>query len=138
VLSSFAFSALTLLVRRQERHPACKKLSGGVLAWLSVRSEMQLMPLSLTVSCFSKIQISFTFLAPAQTGSPGQRAIKRVCECMPNSLNIIITIIIKGIYTAQVRKGHKCAESTSQQEAGQRILPFGQARMHRLIGNWEV
>jgi len=31
-----AFSALTLLVERQERHPACKKLSGGVLAWLSV------------------------------------------------------------------------------------------------------
>jgi len=30
------FSALTLLVWRQEGHPACKKLSGGVLAWLSV------------------------------------------------------------------------------------------------------
>jgi len=29
-----AFSALTLLVGRQEGHPACKKLSGGVLAWL--------------------------------------------------------------------------------------------------------
>jgi len=28
----FAFSALTLLVGRQEGHPACKKLSGGVLA----------------------------------------------------------------------------------------------------------
>jgi len=34
----FAFSALTLLVGRQEGHPACKKLSGGVLAWLSVWS----------------------------------------------------------------------------------------------------
>jgi len=32
------FSALTLLVGRQEGHPACKKLSGGVLAWLSVWS----------------------------------------------------------------------------------------------------
>jgi len=32
----FAFSALTLLVGRQEGHPACKKLSGGVLVWLSV------------------------------------------------------------------------------------------------------
>ena len=31
-----AFSALMLLVGRQEGHPACKKLSGGVLAWLSV------------------------------------------------------------------------------------------------------
>jgi len=36
----------------------------------------QLMPLSLTVSCFSKIQIGFTFLVPAHLGSPGQRAIK--------------------------------------------------------------
>jgi len=36
-----AFSALTLLVRRQEGHPACKKLSGEVLAWLFVWSEMQ-------------------------------------------------------------------------------------------------
>jgi len=37
----FAFSALTLLVWRQEGHPACKKLSGGVLAWLSVWGEVQ-------------------------------------------------------------------------------------------------
>ena len=36
-----AFSALTLLVGWQEGHPACKKTSGGVLAWLSVWSEMQ-------------------------------------------------------------------------------------------------
>jgi len=38
---TLAFSALTLLVGRQEGHPACKKLSGGVLAWLSVWSEVQ-------------------------------------------------------------------------------------------------
>jgi len=42
VLNAFnAFSALTLLVGRQEGHPACKKTSGGVLAWLSVWSDMQ-------------------------------------------------------------------------------------------------
>ena len=75
----YAFSALTLLVGRQEGHPACKKQSGGVLAWLSVWSEAQLMPLPLTVSCFSKIQIGFTFLVPAHPSSPGQRAVKRVC-----------------------------------------------------------
>jgi len=40
----------------------------------------QLMPLPLTVSCFSKIQIGFTFLVPAHPGSPGQRAVKRVCD----------------------------------------------------------
>ena len=37
----YAFSALTLLVGRQEGHPACKKLSGVVLASLSDLSEMQ-------------------------------------------------------------------------------------------------
>ena len=36
-----ALSALTLLVGQQEGHTACKKLSGGVLAWLSVWSEVQ-------------------------------------------------------------------------------------------------
>jgi len=36
--SAFAFSALTLLVGRQEEHLTCKKLSDGVLAWLSVWS----------------------------------------------------------------------------------------------------
>jgi len=41
----------------------------------------QLMPLPLTVSCFSKIQIGFTFLVPAHPGSPEQRAVKRVCAC---------------------------------------------------------
>ena len=40
-LHFYPFSALTLLVGRQEGHPACKKLSGGVLAWLSVWSAVQ-------------------------------------------------------------------------------------------------
>ena len=42
----------------------------------------QLMPLPLTVSCFSKIQIGFDFLVPAHLGSPGKRAVKRVCVCV--------------------------------------------------------
>ena len=42
----------------------------------------QLMPLPLTVSCSSKIQIGFTFLAPADLGSLGQSAVKRVCACV--------------------------------------------------------
>ena len=40
------------------------------------------MPLPLTVSCFSKIRIGFTFLVPAHPGSPGKRAVKRVCVCV--------------------------------------------------------
>ena len=45
----------------------------------------QLMPLPLTVSCFSKIQIGFTFLVPAYPGSPGQRAVKWVCVYLTSS-----------------------------------------------------
>ena len=40
------------------------------------------MPLPLTVSCFSKVQIGFAFLVPAHPGSPGKRAVKRVCVCV--------------------------------------------------------
>jgi len=45
----------------------------------------QLMPLPLIVSCFSKIQIGFTFLVPAHPGSPGspgKMAVKRECVCV--------------------------------------------------------
>ena len=42
----------------------------------------QLKPLPLTVTCFSKTQTGFNFLVPAYPGSPGQRAVKRVCVCV--------------------------------------------------------
>jgi len=80
-----AFSALTLLVERQEGHPECKKTErwgAGMVICLERDADLhtaQLMPLPLTVSCCSKIQIGFTFLVPDHPGSPGQRTIKRVC-----------------------------------------------------------
>jgi len=46
----------------------------------------QLMPLPVTVSCFSKIQIGFTFLLLAYLGSPGKRATKQVCVLKSNSI----------------------------------------------------
>ena len=79
---SALLTVLTLLVRRQEGHPACKIT--GVVICLERGADLhmaQWMPLPLTVSCFSKIQIGFTFLIPAHRGSPGQRAVKRVCVC---------------------------------------------------------
>ena len=42
----------------------------------------QLMPLPPTVSYFSKVHIGFTFLVLGHPGSPGKRAIKRVCVCV--------------------------------------------------------
>ena len=76
-----------LLVGRQEGHPACKNrvVGAGVVICLERGANLhmaQLMPLPLTVSCFSKNQICFTFLVPAHLGSPGQRAAKRVCVCV--------------------------------------------------------
>ena len=42
----------------------------------------QPIPVPLTVSCSSKIQIGFTFVVLAHLGSPGQRAVKRLCVCV--------------------------------------------------------
>ena len=75
-LTANAFSALTLMVGQQEEHPACKKTDwwgAGVGICLERGADLhmaQLMPLPLTVSCFSKIHISFTFLVPAYLGRP--------------------------------------------------------------------
>jgi len=53
----------------------------------------QLMPLPLTVSCFSKIQIGLTFLVPADLGSPGKRAVKRVCVFAYSSSSFVYSFI---------------------------------------------
>ena len=56
----------------------------GVVVCLEQGADLhmaQLMPLPLTVCCFTKIQIGFTFLVPAHLGSPGKRAVKRVHVC---------------------------------------------------------
>jgi len=58
-----------------------ERWGAGVVICLERGSDLhmaQLMPLPLTVSCFSKIQIGFTFLVPADLGSPRQTAVKRV------------------------------------------------------------
>jgi len=60
----------------------------------------QLMPLPLTVSCFSKIQIGFAFLVPAHLGGPGERAVKRVCVChlyVPSS-DVMESIVTGTLY----------------------------------------
>ena len=83
-----AFSALTLLVGRQEGHPACKKTEwwgAGMVISLERGADLhmaQLMPLSLAVSCFSRIQIGFTCLVPAHLGSPGKGPLNMCCVCV--------------------------------------------------------
>ena len=52
-----AFSALTLLAERQEGHPACKKLSGGMLAWLSgMRCRLAYSPADATATHYLLLQ----------------------------------------------------------------------------------
>ena len=91
--------ALSLLVGRQEGHLACKKTEWwgtGVVICLQLGADLhmaQLMPLPLTVSCFSKIQIGFTFLVPAHLGSPRKRAIKWVCVCVCIIIISIISVV---------------------------------------------
>ena len=106
---SYAFIALMLLVGWQ----VCKKLSGLVLPWLSVWSEVQTYMWSscchchtVTVSRFSEIQICFIFLVLAHLGSPKQRAVKPMYVY---SLLLLLTIVL--------RSQEKCA-------------------MHRKITSW--
>ena len=85
-----------------------ERWSAGVVVCLDRGADLlmaQLMPLPLTVTCFSKIQIGFTFLVPAHPGSPGQRAVKRVCVyvcvcvCVLSvEHNSVILVIILVIY----------------------------------------
>jgi len=64
----------------------------------------QLMPLPLTVSCFSKIQIGFTFLVLAHPVSPGQRAVKRVC--VYHQINQMIIKIESHLLKYKTRHSH--------------------------------
>jgi len=76
------FSALTLLLGGRKGIRPVKKTEwwgGGVERGADLHMA-QLMPLALTVSCFSKIQIGFTFLVPAHLGSPGKGPLN---GCVP-------------------------------------------------------
>ena len=91
ICTLFAISVVFLqcldTVGQQEGHPTCKNWvvdwwDAGMVICLEQGADLhmaQLMPLPLTVSCFRKIEIGFTFLVPAHLGSPGKRAVKRVC-----------------------------------------------------------
>ena len=72
VCDKVAFSALTLLVGWQERHPACKKLNGGVLAWLSVCSKVQtcIWPSGCHCHSLSLASVKSRLVYLSGTGSP--------------------------------------------------------------------
>ena len=73
-------------------YPYTELWGAGVVVCLERGADLhmaQLMPLPLTVSCFSEIQIGFAFLVPAHPGSPGKRAVTWVCVC-------VCTLILAG------------------------------------------
>jgi len=85
----FAFSASTLLVGRQEGHPACKKRWGaGVVVCLEHGADLhiaQLMPLSLA-SAKSRLVLPFWYRLIWVV--PEKRAIKRVCMYLKNMTQV--------------------------------------------------
>jgi len=79
-----AFSAMTLLVGQQEGHPARKNLNDEVLAWLSVWSEVH-MTCIWSSWCYCHPIISASVKSrmvypSAYLGSPGKKAVKRLCK----------------------------------------------------------
>ena len=90
-----------LLVGQQKGHLACKKLSGGVLAWLSVWSEVQtcIWPSWChchSVSCFSKIQIVFLhfWYQPTRVVPDKGPLSGCVCVCVDNCCLCVIFVIL--------------------------------------------
>ena len=127
---SCAFSALTLLVGRQEGHPACKKTTewwgAGVVICLERGADLhtaQLMPLPLTVSSFSKIKIDFTFLVPTHPGSPGKGPLNGcVCVCFCIAFSVLFTAARSDIMTWENQYVKNCMHVIYTAEMNKRQL----------------
>jgi len=107
-----AFSALTLLVGWQEGHPACKKLSDGVLVWLSVWSEVQtcIWPSwchchSLSLSLASvKSRLVFPFWYRLTRVVPGKGLLNVcVCVCVCVCVGVCVCVCVRARARARAR-----------------------------------
>jgi len=132
-----------LLVGRQEGHPACKKLSGGVLAWLSVWSEVQICIWPSWCHChsLSLASVKFRLVLPLLVRIRHKRVCKsagfRICLKLWDSDNIRMRI-----HTPTHPCTHTQANSASypqwdgkyQPECGDALWPGGS--MHLRINVW--
>ena len=74
----------------------------------------QMMPLSLTVSCFRKIQIGVTFLVPAHLGSPERTAVKWVCVlCVSVCVRVCLSIAALRFLDLMLNLGNKVPSQSS-------------------------
>jgi len=92
----------------------------------------QLMPLPLTVSCFSKIQIGFIFLIPANPGSPGQSAIKWVCVCVFCATAVLVTTSTTTLHPFNNLFSRTAC--VSQYQKGKTSLDLNEARDDGVMG----
>ena len=89
------------MVGRQEGHPAGKKLEWwgtGVVICLERGADLHMaqpMPLPLTVSCFTKIQIGLTFLVPADPGIVPEKGPLNVCVCVTTAVARTVEVVLK-------------------------------------------
>jgi len=99
------------LVGQQAGHLACKKLCGaGMVICLKRRADLhmvQLMPLPLTVSSFSKIQIGFTFLVVLEKGPLNGCVYQATSLCIAQDA-AIVTIVAWSVYVSVVRERELC------------------------------
>jgi len=99
-------------------------LSSGVLA---ARCRLAYCPADATVSCFSKIQIGFTFLVLAHPGSPGQMAVKRACVCV---------CALVAVDTSSKPTGRLCYTFVYSVRTGRKRLPFSPKTSGGIARGW--
>ena len=84
-------------------------------------------------SCFSKIQIGFTFLVPAHPCSPGQRAVKRVCVCVCVCVCVFLSFSVLNVLNQSFRvvgRSHRAGDATLM-GAGPRLRRRSTARLEQ-------
>ena len=96
--ASFAFGALTLLLGRQEGYPACKKLSGGILAWLCHCHSLSL------ASVKSRLVLTFWYrltqvVREKQQQQREKRAVKRACVCTHQAPSSVVCLCVHRLTT---------------------------------------
>ena len=137
-----AFSALTLLVGRQEGHPACKKLGGGVLAWLSAWSEVQTCIWPSWCHCHSlslasvKSRLVLPFWYRPTRVVPDKGPLNRcVCVCVIHVQVLIFHCSLVIVHThfscAFCNKWNECCLQTSEDVSQFNVLSMLYQIAHR-------